>query len=117
MVYGTVSKGYKAGGINLDPRLPNYEPETNKMGEFGIKSTVANDRLRINGALFYSDYDGIQLSSLTAIGTPPVLLPNTLNAAPAEIYGAELELTGNLARRNSTSGSAHCTASSPRMRC
>ena len=21
MVYGTVSKGYKAGGINLDPRL------------------------------------------------------------------------------------------------
>ena len=24
----------------------------------------------------------------------PTLLPNTLNAAPAEIYGAELELTG-----------------------
>ena len=94
MVYGTVSKGYKAGGINLDPRLANYEPETNRMGELGFKSTVADDRLRINGALFYSDYDGIQLSSLTAIGTPPVLLPNTLNAAPAEIYGAELELTG-----------------------
>ncbi len=94
MVYGTVSKGYKAGGINLDPRLANYEPETNKMGELGIKSTVADDRLRINAALFYSDYDGIQLSSLTAIGTPPALLPNTLNAAPAEIYGAELELTG-----------------------
>ena len=95
MVYGTVSKGYKAGGINLDPRLANYEPETNKMGELGIKSTVADDRLRINAALFYSDYDGIQLSSLTAIGTPPALLPNTLNAAPAEIYGAELELTGS----------------------
>jgi iron complex outermembrane receptor protein len=28
------------------------------------------------------------------IGTPPTLLPNTLNAAPAEIYGVELELTG-----------------------
>jgi iron complex outermembrane receptor protein len=94
MVYGTVSKGYKAGGINLDPRLASYEPETNKMGELGIKSTVADGRLRINGALFYSDYDGMQLSSLTAIGTPPALLPNTLNAAPAEIYGAELELTG-----------------------
>ena len=94
MVYGTVSKGYKAGGINLDRRLPNYEPETNNMGELGIKSTLADGRLRINGALFYSDYDGIQLSALTAVGTPPVLLPNTLNAAPAEIYGAELELTG-----------------------
>jgi iron complex outermembrane recepter protein len=94
MVYGTVSKGYKAGGINLDPRLPDYLPETNRMAELGIKSTVADGRLRVNGAVFYSDYEGIQLSSLTAVGTPPTLLPNTLNAAPAEIYGAELELTG-----------------------
>ena len=94
MVYATASKGYKAGGINLDPRLPDYDPETNKMGELGIKSTVANGRLRINGSLFYSEYDGIQLSSLTAVGTPPALLPNTLNAAPAEIYGVELEMLG-----------------------
>ncbi len=97
MVYATASKGYKAGGINLDPRLPDYQPETNEMGELGIKSTVANGRLRINGALFYSEYDGIQLSSLTAVGTPPALLPNTLNAAPAEIYGAEIEMLGRFA--------------------
>ena len=94
MIYTTVSKGYKAGGINLDPRLPNYEPETNEMGELGIKSTLAGGRLRVNAAVFYSDYDGIQLSSLTAIGTPPTLLPNTQNAAPADIYGGELELQG-----------------------
>ena len=92
MLYGTVSKGYKAGGINLDPRLPDYEPETNEMAELGIKSTLGGGRLRLNGAIYYSDYDGIQLSSLTAVG--PTLLPNTQNAAPAEIYGAELELTG-----------------------
>ncbi len=97
MVYATASKGYKAGGINLDPRLPDYQPETNEMGELGIKSTVANGRLRINGSLFYSEYDGIQLSSLTAVGTPPALLPNTLNAAPAEIYGVELEMLGRFA--------------------
>lgn len=94
MLYATMSKGYKAGGINLDPRLPDYEPETNRMAELGLKSTVAGGRLRINGALFRSEYEGIQLSSLTAVGTPPALLPNTLNAAPAEIYGAELEMTG-----------------------
>jgi len=94
MLYGTLSKGYKAGGINLDPRLPDYQPETNEMAELGIKSTIADGRLRVNGAIFYSEYDGIQLSSLTAVGTPPTLLPNTLNAAPAEIYGAELELLG-----------------------
>jgi iron complex outermembrane recepter protein len=94
MLYGTLSKGYKAGGINLDPRLPNYEPETNEMAELGVKSTIADGRLRVNGAVFYSEYEGIQLSSLTPVGTPPALLPNTLNAAPAEIYGAEIELTG-----------------------
>ncbi|WP_206606250.1 TonB-dependent receptor [Steroidobacter cummioxidans] len=98
MVYGTVSRGYKAGGINLDPRLPNYNPETNQVAELGLKSTVADGRLRINGAVFYSKYDGIQLSSLVPLGTPATLIPNTLNAAPAEIYGAELELTGQFGR-------------------
>lgn len=96
MLYGTVSKGYKAGGINLDPRLPDYEPETNRMAELGIKSTVADGRMRVNAAVFHSDYEGIQLSSLTPVGIPPALLPNTLNAAPAEMYGAELELTARL---------------------
>jgi iron complex outermembrane receptor protein len=94
MLYGTASKGYKAGGINLDPRLTSFEPETNTMGELGVKSTLAQGRLRVNGALFYSDYEGIQLAALIPVGTPPALLPNTLNAAPAEIYGAELEMTG-----------------------
>jgi iron complex outermembrane receptor protein len=88
MVYGTLSKGYKAGGINLDPRLDDYGPETNEMAELGIKSTVAGGRLRVNGALFYSDYKDMQFSALSG-GTP-----TTLNAAPAEIYGAELEMTG-----------------------
>jgi iron complex outermembrane receptor protein len=94
MMYLTLTKGYKAGGINLDPRLPDYGPESNEMGELGIKSTLADGRLRVNAAVFYSDYQGIQLSSLTAVGVPPALLPNTQNAAPADIYGAELELTG-----------------------
>lgn len=94
MMYATASKGYKAGGVNLDPRLASYGPETNEVAELGVKTTVADGRLRINGDVFYSEYEGIQLSALTPVGTPPALLPNTLNAAPAEIYGAEIELTG-----------------------
>jgi|HigsolmetaAR203D_1030402.scaffolds.fasta_scaffold00095_29 iron complex outermembrane receptor protein len=92
LLYATASKGYKAGGVNLDPRLDAYGPETNKVAELGWKSTLADGRLRVNGALFYSDYEGIQLSALTPVsGT---LLPNTLNAAPARIYGVEVEMTG-----------------------
>jgi iron complex outermembrane receptor protein len=92
MFYGTFSKGYKAGGINLDPRLPDYDPETNRMAELGIKSTLADGRLRLNAAVFHSDYENMQLSALTGG------VPNTLNAAPADIRGAELELTGRFGR-------------------
>jgi iron complex outermembrane receptor protein len=98
LLYATASKGYKAGGVNLDPRLTSYGPETNQVAELGLKTTIADGRLRINTAVFYSDYEGIQLSALTPVGTPPALLPNTQNAAPAEIYGAELELTAQFDR-------------------
>ena len=96
MFYATYSKGYKAGGNNVDPRLPNYGPETNKVAELGIKSTIAGGRLRINGDVFMSDYSGMQLSALTQVGT--VLLPNTLNAASGDIYGGELEIAGQFNR-------------------
>ena len=42
MFYVTASKGYKAGGVNLDPRLATFGPETNKVGEFGVKTTLAD---------------------------------------------------------------------------
>lgn len=93
MVYVTASKGYKAGGVNLDPRLEFFRPETNKVYELGAKTTLADGKIRINGDVFYSDYDGIQLSALTSIGAGP-LLPSTQNAASGEIYGLELELFG-----------------------
>jgi iron complex outermembrane receptor protein len=96
MLYGTFSKGYKAGGVNRDPRLDVFGPETNKVFEFGLKSTILDGRLRANGSVFFSDYQGIQLSALTPVG--PVLLPNTLNAAPADIYGLELEVLGQFDR-------------------
>ena len=42
MFYATASKGYKAGGVNLDPRLGVFEPETNKVYELGVKTTLAD---------------------------------------------------------------------------
>jgi iron complex outermembrane recepter protein len=93
MLYGTVSRGYKAGGNNLDPRLGAFGPETNEVIELGAKTEILDGRLRVNGDVYYSIYDGVQLSALTSVGAGP-LLPNTLNGPEAEIYGAELELQG-----------------------
>ncbi|MGH1472286.1 MAG: TonB-dependent receptor [Cellvibrionaceae bacterium] len=92
MIYGTISKGYKAGGVNLDPRQGFFEPENNEVVEIGYKTTFSDSRLRFNGNVFYSDYTDIQFASLLALFGPP--LPVTQNAASAEIYGAEIELTG-----------------------
>ncbi|MEP7314425.1 MAG: TonB-dependent receptor, partial [Pseudomonadota bacterium] len=88
MYYATVSKGYKAGGVNLTLGTPNFEPETNLVYEAGLKTTLLDRRLRINGDVFYSDYSDIQLSSLFNA------LPLTQNAASGEALGAELEITG-----------------------
>jgi iron complex outermembrane recepter protein len=88
MLYGTVSKGYKAGGVNLTLGTPNFEPETNLVYELGVKTMMLDRHLRLNSAVFYSDYKDIQLSSLYNG------LPLTQNAASGEAWGAELELLG-----------------------
>ncbi len=88
MAYLTVSKGYKAGGVNLTPNTPNFLPETNVVYEAGFKTEFLDHHLRLNGALFYSDYKDIQLSSL--VGGLPV----TQNALSGRSIGGELEMTG-----------------------
>ncbi|HYM36676.1 MAG TPA: TonB-dependent receptor, partial [Steroidobacteraceae bacterium] len=93
MLYATLSRGYKAGGVNLDPRLSVFGPETNTVGELGIKTTVADGRLRVNGDVFYSDYKDIQVSALVTIA-PGVALPSAINGPAAKIYGGEVELLG-----------------------
>ena len=90
MVYFTVSKGYKAGGVNLRIGDPNFLPEKNIVYEAGFKTTMLDRHLRVNGDVFYSDYTDIQLASLG--GIPP--LPITQNAASGDAIGAELEVVG-----------------------
>jgi len=91
LLYASASKGFKAGGVNLDPALGNFGPETNFVYELGFKTELLDNQIRINGDVFYSDYKDIQLASLVAVG--PVLLPQTQNAAKGEAWGGELEVT------------------------
>jgi len=93
MLYLSLARGYKAGGVNLDPRLDVFGPETNTVGEFGLKTTLADGRLRFNGSFFYSSYKDIQISALVNI-TPTARVPSTVNGPAARIYGTELEWVG-----------------------
>lgn len=86
--YATFSRGYKAGGVNLGPTDPVFEPETNDVYELGLKTRLLDHHLSLNGALFHSRYRDIQFTSLRAG------LPTLQNAAAGQNWGAELELTG-----------------------
>jgi iron complex outermembrane receptor protein len=88
MYYLSLSKGYKAGGVNLGAADPNFLPESNQVSELGVKTTLLDGHLRLNADVFHAKYKDIQLASLA--GTPPA--PVTQNAAAAESYGAEVEL-------------------------
>ncbi|MDO6415245.1 TonB-dependent receptor [Sphingomonas sp. BIUV-7] len=104
LLYVTASQGYKAGGVNLTIGTPNFGPETNRVYETGFKTQFLDNRLRVNGDVFYSKYKDIQLSSL--LGTLPV----TQNAAAGKSYGAELEVTGQFGALGFNAGGGYLHA-------
>ncbi len=87
MVYASYSKGFKAGTFNLGSAGPALDPEKVDAYEVGLKSTLLDGHLRANISGFYYDYSDLQVGKVQ--GQLLVLE----NAAAAEIYGIEGELT------------------------
>ena len=100
MAYVSYSEGFKGGGffgrITSVDNVTQYNPETVETYEAGIKSDWWNQRLRLNGAVFSSEYNDKQEDIIV---TDPSGLVDTvvLNAATATMKGLELELTALLA--------------------
>jgi len=99
--YVTASTGFKSGGFTLrltNPNtvIPQFGPEFVELLEVGLKAEFPSAGLRINAAVFASDYTDIQLDGVVpgAFGTV------TFNGGDAEINGVEVEFewvaTGNL---------------------
>ena len=98
LYYLSYSQGYRSGGFN--GRWGNefsavrpYKPETVTNIELGLKSTLMDNRLRVNVAVFDMEYEDKQLDvdipdTLAAIGRATV----TDNVAEASFKGIELEL-------------------------
>jgi iron complex outermembrane receptor protein len=91
---GFLSGGFNARNANLVPARPfgiAYEPEMLKSYEVGLRSDLFERRVRLNGTLFYYDYEDIQVSQFdpsTGGGASTLVV----NAASASLWGAELEL-------------------------
>ena len=64
LVYATYSKGYRPGGVNRNGDLGPYDADYLTNYELGWKTSWMDNRLRVNGALFYEQWDNFQLSFL-----------------------------------------------------
>lgn len=95
MVYASYSEGFRSGGFNGRPQSVNvitpFDPEKVKVWEGGFKSDLLDNRLRVNGAVFWNDYTDLQLASTVTIGGAPALTVG--NAGKSELKGGELEVT------------------------
>ncbi|KFN44855.1 TonB-dependent receptor [Arenimonas oryziterrae] len=87
MIYFTWSEGYRPGGINRRGTLPPYQSDFLTNYEFGWKTTLLDDRLSFNGAVFQENWKDFQFSFLGTNG-----LTEIRNAAQARIRGVEAEL-------------------------
>lgn len=88
-VYATWSRGYKSGGFNgrpLNREGLTFGPERAESFEIGAKGKIFNGTMRLSGALFSTDFQNLQISSLR--GTSFVIL----NAASARSQGFEASM-------------------------
>lgn len=94
LLYGSVSTGYRAGGVSgnalLPPQYLSYNPETVTDYELGWKSQMFDRSVVWSLALFDMEYNDMQVSAIEhdLNGNPT---PVTINAAKSQIKGLEFE--------------------------
>ncbi|MBB6521701.1 TonB-dependent receptor [Pseudoteredinibacter isoporae] len=96
LLYYSFSQGFKSGGFVLRyveavDEVRTFEPETLDSHEIGVKWQGWDDRLRVNAAAYWSDYEDVQVTFFDNLGGPV-----TANAGVVDIKGLELEVTAIL---------------------
>ncbi len=93
MVYAGYASGFKSGGFDTsgsESRVPSYKPELVDTYSLGLKSTLANGRVRLNVEVFRNDYTEKQLQSIALLPTG-VLESITSNVGEVTSSGVEIE--------------------------
>lgn len=98
MYYFSWAKAAKPAGISNVAALQGFNPEPNRfeteklqVWELGGKTSWMDNRLILNGALFFQDFSDKQTSS-QFVTDDGLLLTRPVNASKAEIYGVELDV-------------------------
>lgn len=115
LLYGLIATGNKSGGFNDNIGnggvAPTYDPEKVTLYELGSKNEfyIGDMKARLNGSLFYNDYEDQVLTSLLSVAQiveflggpqqipiPPdtslaLVISYSYNAASSRIYGAQFD--------------------------
>jgi len=86
--YASYSRGFTSGGFNAFGLASAFEDQTIDAYEVGLKSDLADSRLRLNLSAFYYDFTDLQVRLPVPTGGV-----NIANAAAARVQGIELETT------------------------
>lgn len=98
MVYGSFSQGFKSGGFDmrgdaseLPETVNGYDPELVDTWELGVKAELFDNRIRLNAAVFYTDYTDMQVTTQSANQAGNNYVSAVLNAGEATVQGFEIE--------------------------
>jgi len=97
LIYGTVSQGFRPGGTNdvafVEPGQPlpptGFGPDELTNYELGWKTSIIDNRITFNGAVFYIDWEDLQTSTFDPASPFAVVR----NAGEAEITGIEFDVS------------------------
>ncbi|WP_375203939.1 TonB-dependent receptor [Hyphococcus sp.] len=95
LLYASISQGFRSGGYNGRPFSPTdlapFDAERSLSYEGGVKSDLADGRLRLNLAGFFNKYDDVQLTA-TTMDSMGGFIVITDNAGEINLYGFEAEM-------------------------
>lgn len=100
MLFTQVAEGYRAGGANDQSAMavtdviipPGFESDELVNYEIGFKSGYWNNRLVVNGSLYYIDWSNIQVEQ-QATNSQGLSFSYRGNGGGAEVKGVELEIS------------------------
>lgn len=98
MLYATYSEGFRVGGVNNSNQpfvqgIPaTYKSDELTNIELGVKSRMLDGRVQANAALFFIDWDDIQVEPRDPVGN----IPFTVNGGRAKVNGIEWATTALL---------------------
>ena len=102
MGYITLARGYKGPAynvfFNMTPTQDNVlAPEKSKSLEAGLKTTLLNGRMRLNLAVFHTDYSGYQANVPDLVNG--VIVTRLINAGTVTTSGFEVDMTARVTQQ------------------